>query len=96
MRNEELASRQDLNIEIDPEILRVIHASTAISTHKGSSVGLLKIGSKRRRTRAELDELAEEEERRLKEQASKDQEIEKLHQQLEETKERLTEAETSH
>jgi hypothetical protein len=71
-RNEELASRQDLNIAIDPEILKVIQQSTAISTQKGNSVGLLKIGSKRRRTRAELDELAEEEERRYKIEAAHD------------------------
>ena len=49
-----------MNIELDPEILEVFKASSSISTHKGSATGLLKIGSKRRRTRAEIDELREE------------------------------------
>ena len=31
-RNESLADRQDLNVAIDPEILEVIRASTAVST----------------------------------------------------------------
>jgi hypothetical protein len=64
VRNEELATKNDLNIQIDPEILKVIQASSAISTQKGSSVGLLKIGSKRRRTKAEFEELQREQEMR--------------------------------
>ena len=55
-RNVQLADRQDLNVEIDPKILEVIKASTAISTQSWNSAHLLKIGSKRRRTRAEVDE----------------------------------------
>ena len=55
-RHERLAERRDLNIAIDPEMLAVIQASTAISTTKGSSAHLLKVGSKRRRTRAEMEE----------------------------------------
>ena len=53
-RNEALAAKRDLNIEIDEEILEIFQASNAISTHKGSSAGLMKIGSKRRRTKAEM------------------------------------------
>ena len=37
-------------------MLAVIQASNAISTTKGSSAYLLKVGSKRRRTRAEMEE----------------------------------------
>lgn len=55
-RNLSLADRKDLNIEIDPDILEVIKNSTAVSTQKGNSAHLLKIGSKRRRTRAEMEE----------------------------------------
>ena len=54
-----------MNIEVDPEILKVIKNSSAISTQKGNSAGLLKIGTKRRRTRAELEELKMEELNRL-------------------------------
>ena len=55
-RHRELAERRDLNVAIDPEMLAVIQASSAVSTTKGSSAHLLKVGSKRRRTRAEMEE----------------------------------------
>ena len=64
-RNESLAERQDMNIAVDPEIMQIIQNSTAVSTQKGNSAHLLKIGSKRRRTRAELEELKLEELHRL-------------------------------
>ena len=54
-----------MNIAIDPEIMQIIQNSTAVSTQKGNSAHLLKIGSKRRRTRAELEELKLEELHRL-------------------------------
>ncbi len=57
-----MADKQDLNVEIDPAIMQVIQASTAVSTQKGNSAYLLKVGSKRRRTRVELEELRKEEE----------------------------------
>ena len=55
-RNLKLADRNDLNVDVDPEILAVIQNSTAVSTQKGTSAHLLKIGSKRRRSRAEIAE----------------------------------------
>ena len=55
-RNTKLADRNDLNVDVDPEILAVIQNSTAVSTQKGTSAHLLKIGSKRRRSRAEIAE----------------------------------------
>ena len=55
-RNESLAERRDLNVEIDAEFLDVIRASSAVSTTKGNSAMLCKVGSKRRRTKAEMDE----------------------------------------
>ena len=55
-RNDSMAEKRDMNVAIDPEILAVIRASNAVSTQKGSSAALLKIGSKRRRTKAELEE----------------------------------------
>ena len=77
-RNEALAQKRDLNIEIDEEILDILMASNAISTHKGSSAGLLKIGSKRRRTKAEIEGLKEEEALRAEAAANKDIEIQRL------------------
>lgn len=55
-RHTRLAESQDMNVEVDPEILAVIQNSKAISTTKGNSAHLLKVGSKRRRTRAEMEE----------------------------------------
>ena len=61
-RNHGLADRNDLNIAIAPEIMSVIKQSTAVSTTPGRSAHLLKVGSKRRRTRAEIEEHMEEQE----------------------------------
>ena len=55
-RNEKLTDRNDLNVEVDPEILDVIRRSTNVSTQVGCSAHLLKVGSKRRRTKAEIEE----------------------------------------
>ena len=55
-RNEGVAQKQHLHVEVDPEILAVINASTAVSTSKGNAAHLMKINSKRRRTRAEMEE----------------------------------------
>ena len=55
-RNEKLTDRNDLNVEVDPEILDVIRRSTNIATQVGCSAHLLKVGSKRRRTKAEIEE----------------------------------------
>ena len=59
-----MADRRDLNVEVDPEIMEVIKNSTAVSTKHGVSYAMMKIGSKRRRTRAELEELKYEEQNR--------------------------------
>ena len=55
-RNEHVANKQHLHVEVDPEILAVINASSAVSTQKGNAAHLMKINSKRRRTRAEMEE----------------------------------------
>ena len=85
-RNHKLAEKQDLNVEIDPDIMAVIQASTAVSTQKGNSAYLLKIGSKRRRTRVELEELKKEEEDRDHIAAAREAHIADLEQQLNESK----------
>ena len=53
-----------MNVEMDSEILEAFRQSNAISTQKGSAVGLLKIGSKRRRCAAEMQALKEEQQMR--------------------------------
>ena len=77
-RNESLADRQDLNVEVDPEILEVIRGSTAIATSTGNSAHLLKVGSKRRRTKAEMEEFRDLQENQLQSLMKKDELIEEL------------------
>ena len=81
-RNTQLAERQDFNVAIDPEILDVIQNSTAVSTQKGNSAMLLKVGSKRRRTRAEMDEYRAQQENQFEAMAAKDEQIEDLQREL--------------
>ena len=82
-----------MNIAIDPEILEVIKASTAVATQTGSSAHLLKVGSKRRRTRAEIDEFRQQRERELVSQAEQAERIRELEQQLHKSKSKLQSAE---
>ena len=81
-RNTQLAERQDFNVAIDPEILDVIQNSTAISTSKGSAAMLCKIGSKRRRTRAEMDEFHAQQASQFEAMQAKDEEIQNLQREL--------------
>ena len=55
IRNEKRA-REEGMIELDPEIAAIYQRSTAVSTLYGNSHNLMKIGSKRRRTRKEIKE----------------------------------------
>lgn len=88
-RNESLAERQDLNIAIDPEILQIIKSSTAISTQTGSAAHLLKIGSKRRRTKAEIDEYRQIQDERMTAMIEKDDKIQALEEELTSSKRKL-------
>ena len=42
-------------IELDPTIAAVFQSSTAISTTNGRSFSMLKVGSKRRRTKSQIE-----------------------------------------
>ena len=79
-RNQGIAEKNDLFVDMDPSILAVIRNSTAVSTQKGNSAALLKVGSKRRRTRVELEGLKQEEENRLASLEEKDARIAELQQ----------------
>ena len=63
---------------MDPEILAVIRSSTAVSTSSGNSAHLLKIGTKRRRTKAEIEEFRSMRDNQFELLASKDARIEEL------------------
>ena len=78
-----------MNVEIDETIMAVIMNSTAVSTQKGSSAHLLKIGSKRRRTRAELEELKLQELNRLAAAENREKRIAELEQEVNRSKQRV-------
>ena len=92
-RNESLADRRDLNVEIDNEFLDIIRASSAVSTQMGNSAMLCKIGSKRRRTKAEMDEHKSLQENQFQANLAKDEKIEALERQLTQSKSKLDTAE---
>ena len=90
-----MAEKRDMNVAIDPEILAVIQASNAVSTQKGSSAALLKIGAKRRRTRAEIDEhRAREADMRAHQQSQKER-IAELEREVNRSKQKLQSAQES-
>ena len=95
-RNEAMAEKHDMNIEMDPEILAVVKKSTAVATQKGSGVFLLKPNSKRRRTKAEIEELKALEKAREEVEESHLQEIMSLRQELHDAKMQMQSHEESH
>jgi len=61
-RHESVVDKRDMNIVMDPEIAAIYKESKAVSTNQGASYNLLKASSKRRRTKAEIEEEAKQEE----------------------------------
>ena len=53
-RHKAVVAKRNLGIELDPAIAQAFNSSTAVSTSKGVSADMLKIGSKRRRTKEEV------------------------------------------
>ena len=94
-RNEKIAEKQHLHVEVDPEILAVINASSAVSTQKGNAAHLMKINSKRRRTRAEMEEFRAMGERNQSLMSLKDARIGQLESQLHDSKSKLQAAQGS-
>ena len=94
-RNEGVAKKQNLHVEVDPEILAVINASTAVSTQKGNAAHLMKASSKRRRTRAEMEEFRALGDRKQALLAHKDEHIGHLESQLHDSKSKLRAAQES-
>jgi hypothetical protein len=54
-RNKKVAVEGDKIIELDPIIAAVFQNSTAVSTTNGRSFSMLKVGSKRRRTKSQIE-----------------------------------------
>ena len=88
-RHTKMADRHNLNVEVDPEILDIIKSSAAVSTMKGNSAHLVKIGSKRRRTHAEMIQFRAMRENPIEAIAAKDAVIADRSQQLAESQEAL-------
>ena len=88
-RNEHVANKQNLAVDVAPEFLAIINASTAVSTTKGSSAMLMKVTSKRRRTRAEMEEFRAIGDAKQQLMANKDEQIGLLESQLHDSKSKL-------
>lgn len=63
-RNEKVETKNDLIISMDPQIAQAFNNSTMISTSHGCGSQMLSLGSKRRRTRIEMEEAKEEDQNR--------------------------------
>ena len=55
-RHEEIADKQQLYIEMDPEIAEIYNNCKAISTQQGSSHNLMKASARRRRSKKQIEE----------------------------------------
>ena len=84
-----MANKQNLAVDVAPEFLAIINASTAVSTTKGSSAMLMKVTSKRRRTRAEMEEFRAMGDRKSQMLARKDEHIGHLESELHASKSKL-------
>lgn len=94
-RNEYVANKQNLAVDVAPEFLAIINASTAVSTTKGSSAMLMKVTSKRRRTRAEMEAFRAIGDAKQQLLANKDEHIGHLERQLHDSKSKLQAAQGS-
>ena len=63
-RDEEMRDKRGMDVQMDSEVAEIIRNSTHASTSKGNAASLLKIGVKRRRTKAEMDAAKLEQETR--------------------------------
>ena len=81
--------KKELAIQMDPAIAAIFQRSNAVSTSKGTSNDMLKIGSKRRRTTQEkADDDAKEAQQKAEVQAKYDM-IKQMEQELAATKSKL-------
>jgi len=71
-RNAKIKEEQAMMINMDPAIAEIFSQSTAVSTQKGVSSNLMRVGAKRRRTKLEIEE------ERLMEQQERNQVLEKI------------------
>ena len=94
-RNVNVASKRDLYLDVDPQIAAVIAASTAVSTQKGSAAMLMKTSSKRKRTRAEMEEFRAQGDQQQRLLNNKDERIGYLESQLHDSKSKLQAAQGS-
>ena len=55
-RHNEIKEKQQMFIEVDPEIAQILKQSNAVSTTNGTAYQLFKASAKRRRTKQEIEE----------------------------------------
>ena len=64
MRHEKVKEKEEMYVELDPEIAKVFMASKAVSTSNGRSYHMMKATATRRRTKEEIKRDKEMEEAR--------------------------------
>ena len=77
-RNKKVKEENNMMIDMDEDIAKVFRESTSVSLTKGNSAHLMKISSKRRRTKREIEEEKQEDLLQKVEFAKKMQEFEQL------------------
>jgi len=63
LRNQHILDSQDKTVMLDPEIAAILKSSNSISVAKGISNNLLKSSAKRRRSKAQIEEEKQTEQR---------------------------------
>ena len=81
-RNEKILNEQDLLIEMDPELAGIFRQSTSMSLTKGTASHLMKMSSKRRRPRKQIQEEKRQEKIQKLEVERKIQQYDQLEAQL--------------
>ena len=88
-RHAGVVEKRDLTILMDPQIAAVYRESKAVSTNQGASYNLLKASSKRRRTKAQIEEEKREEQVRQADINSKMQRFSDMEQRFQQMEEEL-------
>ena len=82
IRHEKVKEKEEMYVELDPEMAKVFHASKAVSTSNGRSYHMMKASAKPRRTKEEIKRDKEMEEAKQLEIELKLQRYEEMKKQL--------------
>ena len=81
-RNAKIIDQQNLDIDLDPAIMKVFNASTSVSQYKGISINLMKASTVRRRSKKQIEADKKKEEEKKQEIELKLSQFDAMQQQL--------------